>query len=93
MSLTETQQKVLDCICSRGGGVDIHEAMKMTGYNYTTIVQTAYQLISKGYEIRALSVGNMNTLDPRFRGWIKRFYLSPYDKRHNELIRGENSES
>jgi hypothetical protein len=84
MNLTEREQKVLDCICIRGGGVDIHEAMDATGLDYSTLVRTVYELISKGYEIRALSIGK------RLRGgdgWIKRLFLSPYDRRHKELIK------
>lgn len=90
MSLTETQQRFLDVICIRGGGVDVHEAMEMTGFDYRTLEKTAYDLISKGYQIRGLTIGDMYTVDPRFRGWIKRFYLSPYDQKYNELIKGRN---
>lgn len=86
MNLTETQQKFLDTVCSQPGGVDIHEAMELTGYDYKTLEKTAYELISKGIEVKALPICE----GIRPGGWIKRFYLSPYDQRYNELIKGRN---
>jgi hypothetical protein len=88
MTLTLTEQKVLDCICIRGGGVDIHEAMNSTGLSYTELLNTTYKLIGKGYEIQAHSFGNYSPGD-RFSGWIKRLYLSPYDSKHKDLINQE----
>lgn len=82
--LNEKQQSVLDAICSNGGGIDVHEAMNQTGLTYTELLQTVYQLISKGYQIRGLEVGGSN---PMFPGWIKRFFLSSYDPKHEILIK------
>jgi hypothetical protein len=86
MTLTPTEQKVLDCICIRGGGVDIHEAMNNTELDYKELNQTLYNLISKGYQIRALSAGGHYDPRSRFSGWTQRIYLSPSDKRYGELI-------
>lgn len=88
MSLSEGQQKLLDAICAKGGGVGIHEAMNITGLTYPEIERTARELIAKGYQIRALSVGgNYNHHDSRFRGWINRLFLSPYDLKYDQLIK------
>jgi len=81
VSLNETQQTLLDAICRTGGGVDIHEAMELTGLSYPGIERTAYELLSMGYKISALSVGSGNG------SWIKRLFLSPYDPKHEELIK------
>lgn len=86
MSLSETQQKLLDEICKIPGGTDINEAIQATGLDYKTIERTAYELVSKGYQVRALCIGDMAQADRRFRGHIKRLYLSPYDPKHEQLI-------
>jgi hypothetical protein len=85
MNLTERQQSLLNIICSCTGGVDIQEAMKATGLSYPDIEKTAYELISKGIQISATKIGEHHP-DPRFNGWIKRLFLSPYDRNYNQLI-------
>jgi hypothetical protein len=77
MSLNEQQQTVLNLICSEGGGIDIHDLMNNSGLSYPEINHIARELISKGYMIRAISVG----------GYLKRLFLSPYDKNYENLIK------
>lgn len=76
MSLTPTQQILLDAICSQGGGINIHEAKKVTGLSFKAIHETARDLNHKGYRITRLSMGGM----------LWRLLLSPYDARYDELI-------
>jgi hypothetical protein len=76
MTLNETQQKVLNIICSHGGGKKVREIETTTGLTYKQIIDISRQLIAKGYQIRAIGVG----------GWIERLFLSPYDKDYKTLI-------
>lgn len=80
MGLTETQKKLLDAICSRPGGVDIHEAMNLTGFTYPVVEKTAHELIAKGFQLRSLA---------GFKGYINRLFLSRYDRNYEQLMAKE----
>ncbi len=84
MKALETKELLLDVICSSGGGVDIHEAMKRTGLTYKEVESGIHRLIGQGYEIKALPFGVHKDRYSMF--WIKRIYLSPYDSRYDQLI-------
>jgi hypothetical protein len=71
MSLSENQRILLDAIRVRPTGVDISEAIILTGFDYKTIEQTAYELISKGYSIEGFEHGVK--FEP---GRVKRLVLS-----------------
>lgn len=89
MSLTVNQQKLLNEICKQPGGTDIHEAMAATGFNYETVENTLFQLRYKGYDIVTLGAGGHYDPTSRFSGWIKRMYLSPYDPKHETLVKNK----
>jgi ribulose bisphosphate carboxylase small subunit len=83
--MTVKEQQVLDLICSRGGGMNVHELTAKTGMSFEEIHDIVKALIGKGYKIGGTAVG-----DPRgyLSGWVQRFYLSPYDKNYETLIGG-----
>ncbi len=86
MTLSNEEQSVLNAICVSGGGIDIHDLTEQTGLDYEQITNIVRRLVSKGYQIRGLSVGGNHRV---FDSWVKRYYLSPYDPKYNNLIKEE----